>query len=895
MSKLNIKNNDNSLTPMMQQYLGIKKDYQDCLVFYRMGDFFELFMDDAVKAADILNITLTKRGNKNGDDIPMCGVPVHSHVAYLEKLIKSGNKVAICEQVETPDEAKKRGGYKAVVKREVVRIVTQGTLIEDNLLNTSENNYLSCITKIGSDIGLSWLDLSTGEFLLQPSNTGSLSSNLERLSSKEILISETLCQDPEFYDLFADYKDKLTIQPDSRFDSENARLRLEKHFGVGTIDAFGGFSRAEIAAAGALLDYIELTQKGSIPRLSKPHQLPIHEILEIDAATIKNLELIRTLNGDRKGSLLNTIDKTVTGYGSRLLAKRLLMPLTDVNKINYRFDMVQFFIDNNEVKEQSIQFLKQCPDVERALTRLSMNKGGPKDLASIRDNLSKTVQLFKLLNDQKNKPIGITDCLDNLKIWGNAHPLIDLLKKALEEEPTTFARDGGFIKNSYSPALDKLRSLRNHSQKLIAELQMKYIGISKVSGLKIKHNNVIGYFVEVTPLHADKLMVKDSKSDDLNIFIHRQTLGSAVRFSTIELTDLEHQIVESADKALALEQELFKLLVTEVMAQSDAIIKTALSLAELDIATSFAELSNSRNYNRPVIDNSLEFEIKDGRHPVVEHIMQTNNASEDFIPNNCNLSTKSKLWLLTGPNMAGKSTFLRQNALITIMAQIGCYIPAKSAHIGMVDRVFSRVGASDDLARGRSTFMVEMVETASILNQSGERALVILDEIGRGTATFDGLSIAWACIEHLHEKNKCRTLFATHYHELTVLSNKLANLSCHTMQVKEWKDDIIFMHQVIDGSADRSYGIHVAKLAGLPSPVIKRATSILKTLEASEQSGELSKLSESLPLFSNIEEEYIEPQISELDEAINNINPDELTPKQALEALYKIKELKNKT
>ncbi len=874
-----------NVTPMMAQYMAVKEQHKDCLLFYRMGDFYELFFDDAVKASAALDITLTKRGAHKGEEIPMCGVPWHSHESYLARLIRQGYKVAICEQVEKPEEAKQRGGYKALVRRDVIRVVTRGTLTEDTLLEKTANNYLAALSEIGGAIGIAWLDLSTGDFTLQPVLVRDLGAALERVGPNEILLPEKLVQNENLFDVFAEYKSRLTIQPNSRFDSENARKRLEKLFGVATLESFGGFSRAEIAAAGALIDYVELTQKGKFPRLSAPRQLPLGSVMEIDAATRRNLELTQTMSGERQGSLLSSIDRTVTGAGARLLARHLAMPLTHPREINDRLDVVSWFADHSVLRDQTRGFLQQCADIERSLARLSLDRGGPRDLAAVRDTLMQTVQLHRLIAQSKTAletglPKNLQSALDALKIWSAEHPLIDQLSRALAPELPALTRDGGFIARGYSTKLDELKTLRDDSRQHIAQLQAQYVQMTGVNTLKIKHNNVIGYYIEVSTANGDKLFAAT------DTFIHRQTMASAARFTTVELSGLERKISEAAEKSLALELELFAQLSREVLAQGETIARTAQSLASIDVASSLAEMAARSGYTRPKVDDSLTFDIKGGRHPVVENALKKQNA--DFIANDCELAETSRLWLLTGPNMAGKSTFLRQNALIVLLAQMGSFVPAQSANIGVVDRLFSRVGAADDLARGRSTFMVEMVETATILNQASSRSLVILDEIGRGTATFDGLSIAWACLEYLHEVNKCRALFATHYHELTSLTEKLPRLSCHTMRVKEWKDNIVFLHEVAPGTADRSYGIHVAKLAGLPAPVIARAEAVLKTLENPAAGGKKPvAVGAGLPLFS-IPVPAAKPP-SAVEEALKEVDPDRLSPREALDVLYQLK------
>jgi DNA mismatch repair protein MutS len=870
-------------TPMMAQFLTIKERNPGMMLFYRMGDFYELFFEDAIAASQALNITLTKRGHHNGDDIPMCGVPVKSYEQYLPKLVAQGFKVALCEQLEDPAEAKKRGA-KSVVKRDVVRLFTGGTITEDTLLDARRNNYLAAVAESRGQIGLAWLDISTGEFFTQGCESAILPSALARLNAGEILVSDKVLAHPDYFETFNDYKSIITAQPNSRFDSANAIKRLETLYGVKTLDAFANFSRAETSAAGALVDYVELTQKGKLPRLEVPRQLAQGATLEIDHATRRNLELTITLNGQRKGSLLDVIDRTVTGTGARLLSTWLSAPLTDVAAIDYRLDGVQFFSEDSSARDDVRIALKKCPDVERALSRITLGRGGPRDLASIRDGL---IQAFELREKIMTwtPPAILSECASNL---GSHGELVGKLSRALGAELPLLARDGDFIANEFAPELDELRTLRSESKRLILNLQSKYAGMVDIPTLKVKHNNVLGYFIEVTAKQAERIPLDGD-------FIHRQTNKNIIRYSTVELSELEGKISSAGDRALSLELRLFNELIDDVVARADDIALAAHALARLDVLSGLGELAVERRYNRPLLSSGYEFDIVGGRHPVVEAALEAGHES-GFVANNCDLSNDQRLWLITGPNMAGKSTFLRQNALIVIMAQMGGFVPAQSARIGVVDRLFSRVGAADDLARGRSTFMVEMVEAAAILNQSTDRSLVILDEIGRGTATYDGLSIAWAVVEHLHELNKCRSLFATHYHELTALTAKLAHLSCHSMKVKEWKGDVIFLHEVGPGAADRSYGIHVARLAGLPKAVIKRAEQILLTLEKGEQNSAVTKMADDLPLFAALHKEVEVKETvvqgpSALDLALEDIQPDDLTPREALEALYRLKAL----
>ncbi len=877
-------------TPMMAQYHALKAQYQDCLLFYRMGDFYEMFFDDALKASEALDITLTYRGKANGADIPMCGVPFHAYEPYLAKLIRLGFKVAICEQSETPDEAKERAKRegrpvsKALVHRDVIRVVTQGTLTEDNLLETRENNYLAALAEVGGQYGLAWLELSTGEFIVQPVAEKNVGAAIERIGPSEILLSDKLAQK----NIVEDYTHRLSPQPSSLFDSQNAQNRLERLFGVDTLESFGAFSRAEVAAAGSLIDYVARTQKGKMPHLARPRQLALGAVMDIDAATRRNLELIRTLTGERKGSLLDVIDRTVTPPGARLLQARLSAPLTDLPEIHTRQAMVAACVGNNALRGGLRDLLKQLPDMERALARLTAGRGNPRDLGMIRDGLAAAATLRAVLTQADES--ALAPITNDLQQPNELQALADLLRTALVEDLPAMERDGGFIARGFDAGLDRLRSMRDESKQLIAGLQAKYRDMTGIDALKITYNNILGYFIDVTARHADALMVKHGEQRGDNPFVHRQTLANNVRFTTPELSELERDLSSAADKALGVELGHFRNFGDEIAGASHDIGRIARALAALDVATGLAELAIQNNHVAPTVDASNAFVLRGGRHPVVEGALKRDGQA--FVPNDCDLGPAQKLWLLTGPNMAGKSTFLRQNALIAIMAQIGAFVPASSAHIGMVDKLFSRVGAADDLARGRSTFMVEMVETATILNQATDRSLVILDEIGRGTATFDGLSIAWACVEHLHEVTKCRGLFATHYHELTALTDRLPTLSSHSMKVKEWKGEIVFLHEVGEGSADRSYGIHVAQLAGLPPGVIARAQAVLALLQKGEQSGALARLADDLPLFSTAPVQNPAPAAAHPAlEKLKEINPDALSPREALDALYALKSL----
>lgn len=886
-------------TPMMAQFLEIKEKHQEYLLFYRMGDFYELFFEDAVTAAAALDITLTKRGKHNDEDIPMCGVPVHAAENYLSRLIGKGFKVAVCEQMEDPAEAKKRGS-KAVVRRDVIRLVTPGTITEENLLDARAHNYLASLSLAQGKYALSWLDITTGDFYVSKMEAANLDAELSRLQAGELIASFGVLDKGELVDVLDDWQHIISPVENKLFDSAKAETKLKEVYGVSVLDGIGSFGRAELAACGALIEYLEETQKGKVPKLKKPMMVGEDAVMMIDSATRRNLELIRTLSGEKKGSLLSTIDKTITGAGARLLGSYLSAPLTDPVRINKRLDLVTYFLNAEALRIQLRGLLKSCPDIERAMSRLSVGRGGPRDLAAVGQGLDQAFQIREIIERNiENTRDDLSGKIDDLKEiigkFGHHTDLVDELRRALLPDPPLIIRDGNFIARGYNAPLDEFQMLKSESKRMIAALEGQYREKTGINGLKIKYNNVLGYFIEVTALHADKLMTAPHNEE----FIHRQTLANNVRFNSQELAELASKIGQAADRALALEHELFEKLVQMVLKEWESIIHASMALARLDVGSSLAELAVENHYSRPVVDESLAFEVEAGRHPVVEASLK-HNLEGKFVANDCDLGIDNRLWLITGPNMAGKSTFLRQNALIAILAQMGSFVPAAKAHIGIVDRLFSRVGASDDLARGRSTFMVEMVETAAILNQSSERSLVILDEIGRGTATYDGLSIAWAAVEHLHEVNKARGLFATHYHEMTALSAKLSKLALHYMKVKEWEGEVIFMHEVAAGSADRSYGIQVAKLAGLPAVVVERATQVLHSLEQGGHEGQgvaqgqkMEALSDELPLFSAVQEKLSAPpaEPSKLEQEMDIINPDELSPREALDIVYKLKGL----
>lgn len=870
------------VTPMMAQYMEIKAQHRDALLFYRMGDFYEMFFDDAVAAAEALDIALTKRGKHNGDDIPMCGVPAHSAEGYLLTLIRKGFRVAVCEQMENPAEAKKRGS-KSVVKRDVVRLVTPGTLTEDSLLEARRHNFLAAYADVRGEGALAWADISTGSFQVMACPLAQLAPELARLAPREVLISDGLAA--EQHELIAESGASVTPLSPASFDSSSASARVQSLFEVKTLDPFGSFTRSELSAMGALIDYLEITQKGNLPLLRPPAKQSAGRIMQIDAATRRNLELTTSLAGGRTGSLAATIDRTVTAGGGRLFERRLSSPSTDLETIINRHDAVSFALDHSAKSSDIRAALRQVPDLDRALSRLALDRGGPRDLAAIRNGLAAAMQLSELFAG-----MDLPDILSSAAADLRGHEaLVEHLEAALVADPPLLARDGGFIATGYDDDLDEARTLRDEGRGVIASMQADYAEVSGIPSLKVKHNNVLGYFIETTATHAEKMLSPPLSEQ----FIHRQTTANAVRFTTVDLSALETKILNAGGRALSIEKALFQALQAEILDHHAQIGQTARALAELDLATALADLAREKDWCRPTVDQSRSFVITSGRHPVVEAALA--GEGQPFIANDCALTAaegQAAITLLTGPNMAGKSTFLRQNALIAILAQMGSFVPATKAHIGIVSQVFSRVGASDDLARGRSTFMVEMVETATILNQADDRALVILDEIGRGTATYDGLSIAWATLEHLHAANKCRALFATHYHEMTSLAGRLDGVENATVAVKEWEGEVIFLHEVREGAADRSYGVQVAKLAGLPASVVARAQTVLEELERGDREGSSGKdrLIDDLPLFAATPPPPSAPaKQSAVEERLKDVHPDEMTAREALNLLYELK------
>ncbi len=874
-------------TPVMAQFFAAKASQPDALLFFRMGDFYELFFEDAVRASELLGVALTKRGKHAGGDIPMAGVPVHAAEAYMAKLVRAGVKVAVCEQIEDPAEARKRG-YKAVVKREVVRVVTPGTLTEENWLDARGANRLAAVAVRQGQAAVASVELSTGDVESLVCDREDLAAVLSALRP-----SETLAADRLFADELVSAALKTAggaVQPMAAALGEvsAAEARIRRLYGVDTLDGFGDFAPCEISALGLIAAYVETTQPGKRPALKPPRRGTESEYMAIDPATRTSLEIERSQSGSRDGSLLACIDRTVTAGGARELAARLARPLLDVDAIDRRLDGVAWLVERRTLRRDLRDRLKGSGDMARALSRLALGRGGPRDLGALRTALRTGIDLKALFAAVKEPldgpPLELSQALVALTPGEALGALLADLERGLAEELGQSARDGGFIAPGYRPELDEARALRDDSRRVVAGMEAD-LQAQSGAPLKVRHNAVLGYFLETTAKHAEPLMRPPLNAT----FIHRQTLANQTRFTTVELADLDARIAQAGERALAIEIETFELLRERAAALAPVIQAAAEALAVLDVASALAEWAEENNAARPLLDRSTVFKVEGGRHPVVEAAVK--REGEAFTPNDCTLDasgeTAARLAIVTGPNMAGKSTFLRQNALLAVLAQAGSFVPARAMTLGVVDRLFSRVGAGDDLARGRSTFMTEMVETAAILVQATGRSLVVLDEIGRGTATYDGLAIAWACAEALHGTNKARTLFATHYHELARLEERLDHVCNLSMRAKEWNGDLVFLHEAAPGAADRSYGVQVAKLAGVPAAVVARAREVLERLESEKSTP--ARLDQ-LPLFAAAPLIAVaEP--SAADKALDAIDPDDLTPREALEALYHLKGL----
>ncbi len=862
-------------TPMMAQYCKIKEQYQDCLLFYRLGDFYELFYNDAKIASRELGLVLTSRGKTEGTaDVPMCGIPFHAYHTYLIRLVKAGYKVAICEQTEDPIEAKKRGSS-AIVNRDVVRIVTAGTLVEDELLDASKNNFIIAITAGFNDYAIAWADVSTGAFFTQTCSGLDVFSVITRLSPAEILLQDDFLENHPT--ILKESDDRYTFLKAEYFSFIKGQDDLNEFFGNPDLTLF---ERHEIVACGVLLSYIIHTQKGSRPALHIPVKTHSNKFMEIDASTRLSLELTTSLSNKDETSILKTINVTKTAMGARGLHTQLTSPLLNIEEINSRLDKIDFFIQRPLIREKLREILKNIPDIERALARILLGKSNPKELLTMANGL----HLLPTIRDITTDEFIPESLKKDLKLLNEYSSLSGEIIKAINPNAKNqLARSGEFINMGYSPQLDELMVIQENAKYMLTQMQKKYAEKTGISNIKIAFNNLIGYYIEIPVRYSERFL--NDKSYGL---IHKQTMLNCVRFTSEELIDFEQKILHSKELSIEMELAIFNQFIEDIRAVADDISLTCVALSNIDIASSIAYYSEINNWTRPILTNDNSFEIKAGRHPVVEKFIQKSMSA--FIPNDCKMSNDtSLLWIITGPNMAGKSTFLRQNAVIAILAQMGSFVPAEYAKIGVIDKLYSRVGASDDLARGRSTFMVEMVEVATILNNATEKSLVILDEVGRGTATYDGLSIAWSVIEYLHDVNKCRSLFATHYHELTALANRMDKIELYTMRIKEWKGEIVFLHEIYKGATDRSYGIHVGKLAGLPTSVIERSKHILEKLEEKKQAQK--PLFDDLPLFSQCLKTISEVKESRVEQELKKIDVDALSPRDALDYIYKLKSI----
>ena len=855
---------------MMTQYLALKAEAGECLLFYRMGDFFELFFDDAKRAAQVLDIALTSRGEHMGVPIPMCGVPVHAAEGYLARLIKAGCRVAIAEQVESPEAAKKRGGSKSLVARDIVRFVTAGTLTEEALLEPRCANVLAAVCEVRGAVGIAACDVSTGRMELEECPPNQVGAALARLAPSELVA-------PEGWKVPGG---DAIPRPLRDFASDGGEARLKAVHAVATLDGFGTFTRAMLAAAGGLLAYLDHAGRGRLPLLLPPVVRGGNAHLAMDEATRASLEILEASRGGRRGSLIEAVDRCVTGAGARQLAEDLAAPLTDAAAISARLALVEWLHDDPLLRGDLRAVLRGAPDIGRALGRLVAGRGSPRDLGQLRDGLNEARRVGDHLEQRRERP-ALLDAL--LPALGGHGALTDLYARALVPSPPTERAQGGFIAESYDLALDALREVASNSRRAIAALEAKYRAETGIAALKIRHNGVLGYFIEVPAARADPLMASESG------FTHRQTMAGAVRFNALALHEEASRIAEAGGHALAAEEAHFEELVALAVKSRQAIAATAAALARIDVAAGQAERAAEGGWCRPEIAAQPCLEVEGGRHPVVEAALA--GAGERFVANDCRLGSADRLWLVGGPNMGGKSTFLRQNALIVLLAQAGGFVPAARAKVGLVDRLFSRVGAADNLARGRSTFMVEMVETAAILAQATTRSFVILDEVGRGTSTYDGLALAWAVAEAVHSGNRCRCLFATHYHELARLAESCEALSLHHVRAREWKGELVLLHEVAEGPADRSYGLAVAKLAGVPPAVVARAKTVLDRLEKGRaETGGLAAGLGDLPLFAAALEAEAE-QCDSLRERLVAVDVDALAPREALELLYELKRL----
>jgi DNA mismatch repair protein MutS len=880
------------LTPLMKQYREIKRQHLDAILFFRMGDFYEMFDQDALTASKVLEITLTARNKSKGIETPLCGFPYHAVDGYIAKLIRRGFKVAICEQVEDPKLAK------GIVKREVIRVVTPGTVLDSNLLDAKDNNYLSSLYPSKDGFGLAFLDISTGEFFMAEvegaDNLSELDTLLSRFTPREVVLPEGHQLDAGLSSLLKQYTQAINTYDDRTFDMDSALRTLLDHFKIASLDGFGCSGMKDgVSAAGAALRYIEETQKTGLSNIRQVKPFLAQAYMVLDATCQRNLELIKnSFDGSSKGTLLSVLDNTITSMGGRKLREWLLNPLMDAREIEQRLDAIGEFKDGHQLRAGLRTELKSIYDLERLISRVSLAAANARDLLALKQSFTVLPRVKDALSKCESRLV-----FDMTATWDDLQDAFQLIDNAIHDDPPHTLREGRLIKKGHDQELDGLRSLSSEGKGFIAAIESRERERTGIGSLKVSYNRVFGYYIEVT---------KTNLANVPRDYIRKQTLANAERFITPELKEYEEKVLGAEEKILELEFRLFQRVREALAAETVRIQDMARKLAVLDCLASLAEVAARNNYTRPAILDSDTLRITEGRHPVIEQL----SLEERYMPNDTLLDCEeNQLLIITGPNMAGKSTYMRQVALITLMAQMGGFVPAQETQIGLVDRIFTRVGASDFLSRGQSTFMVEMNETANILNNATDRSLIILDEIGRGTSTFDGISIAWAVAEHIHTKLRSRTLFATHYHELTELALTMDRVKNYTVAIKEWNDQIIFLRRVVEGGADKSYGIQVARLAGLPQSVINRAKEVLANLEQAE----FNELGEPVAVSKSGTKEAVkagreaaeptqgmspEPQLGlfasdagMLFKEISELNLDSMTP---LDAMNKLHELKKK-
>ena len=847
-------------TPLMVQYLEIKSKYPDMVLLYRMGDFYETFGDDAKVTSKVLGITLTSRSNGSAGKVPLAGFPYHALDAYLYKYMQAGLRVAICEQVEDPKLAK------GIVKRKVIEVATPGSAMSEQFLTAKESNYLVCVYTIDKKAGLSFLDVSTGKFSVLELQPHQIRAFLAGLSPREILLSDS---DSLSESLLGRGKWLITHVESWVFNPDFAKNELTKQFNTQGLKGFGmSAMTVGTAAAGAILYYLQSYQGRDLKHVTGIHSLSAEDWMTIDDDSLRNLELFHSLRGGSEGTLISVLDETVTSGGGRLLRDWLHKPLLDKDRIENRLDQVQLFFEKSDLRKALRAILKQVSDLERLLSKLSSTRGSARDLSGLRSSLQLLPDLASLLGDERIHAIGL-----HVESLPDVSKLLNELERLIVDEPPVSVKNGGIIRDGIDSELDDIRGIARNAKAWLVDFQVSERQRLSIPSLKVGYNRVFGYYIDITHTHKD-LVPED--------YIRKQTLVNSERFITEELKEYEEKVLHAEERYTAREYELFDALRLQVLAQAMDLQLIADFMARLDVVSTFSKISYDRNYCRPELNDSLEIQVKNGRHPVIEQLLPVDEA---FIPNDLIIdATGDQILLITGPNMAGKSTYLRQVGLLVLLAQIGCYIPADEARIGMVDRIFTRVGASDNLAGGESTFLVEMNETANILNNATRRSLILLDEIGRGTSTYDGLAIAWALIEYLHGKQEqaARTLFATHYHELTKLEGILPRLKNYNVAVREYDEKVIFLRKIVPGGASKSYGIHVAQMAGVPLPVIQRANEILADLDSGEISVRSSEIKEAIPTFDSHQMSLFDKQEHLLREKLEGLKLDQMTPLEAM-------------